>query len=161
MYVALMMVLMIEIASLFGCASGLGSPMTALSLVSVGVCLPDTFVSMKAAINEKYADASLLSPIFAVFTTVLFGMGIPWTISSLYSQHYSLRFNYYSGAVKIQAIAFVPITTLWFVVLVLRSKVRGGGTLGGKTSSKVATGLAMIVLYLLFLIVAGMRLDQA
>lgn len=73
-------------ADLFGCVIGIEPPITAITFVALGTSLPDTFASMKAACDDKYADASIGNVTGSNSVNVFLGLGLPWVIGVLYEQ---------------------------------------------------------------------------
>jgi len=73
-----------DIASLFGCASGLSKSMTAITFVALGTSLPDTFASKVAAQQEDTADAALGNITGSNAVNVFLGIGLPWSIAAIY-----------------------------------------------------------------------------
>lgn len=75
-----------DIATIFGCLVGLRKDVTAITFVALGTSLPDLFASRSAAVNEKYADASVGNVTGSNGVNVFLGLGIPWLIASIYHE---------------------------------------------------------------------------
>lgn len=75
-----------DIATIFGCLIGLRKDVTAITFVALGTSLPDLFASRSAAVNEKYADASVGNVTGSNGVNVFLGLGIPWLIASIYHE---------------------------------------------------------------------------
>jgi solute carrier family 8 (sodium/calcium exchanger) len=73
-----------EVATVLGCAVGLETSVTAITLVALGTSLPDLFASASAAKNSPYADSAVGNVTGSNAVNVFLGMGLPWCISSLY-----------------------------------------------------------------------------
>eukprot|EP00054_Salpingoeca_dolichothecata_P007241 m.42043 g.42043 ORF g.42043 m.42043 type:complete len:801 (+) comp16946_c0_seq2:53-2455(+) len=73
-----------DFATLLGCAIGLKDSITAITFVALGTSLPDTFASKLAAVNDETADASLGNVTGSNSVNVFLGLGLPWTIASIY-----------------------------------------------------------------------------
>lgn len=87
--VALMMIGLVttivgDLATIFGCLIGLKDEATAILLVALGTSLPDLFASKTAAVNEKYADASVGNVTGSNSVNVFLGLGLPWVIAASY-----------------------------------------------------------------------------
>ena len=67
-----------------GCCVGMPDSITAITLVALGTSLPDTFASRTAAINERFADASIVNVTGSNSVNVFLGLGLPWMIGALY-----------------------------------------------------------------------------
>jgi solute carrier family 8 (sodium/calcium exchanger) len=74
-----------EIATLFGCIVGLYPGLTAITFVAIGTSLPDTFASMTAARNSRYADEAVGNITGSNCVNVFLGLGLPWLMGSIYS----------------------------------------------------------------------------
>merc|ERR1711990_689922 len=73
-----------EFANLVGCTMGLKPTVTAISFVALGTSLPDTFASMTAAVQDKYADPALGNVTGSNAVNVFLGLGLPWLIATLW-----------------------------------------------------------------------------
>jgi len=73
-----------DLASLLGCVLELPDAVTAISFVALGTSLPDTFASKAAAIQDKYADASIGNVTGSNSVNVFLGIGISWTVGAIY-----------------------------------------------------------------------------
>lgn len=87
--VALMMIGLVttivgDLATIFGCLIGLKDEATAILFVALGTSLPDLFASKTAAVNEKYADASVGNVTGSNSVNVFLGLGLPWVIAASY-----------------------------------------------------------------------------
>merc|ERR1712059_87367 len=73
-----------DIATIFGCIVNLKDEVTAITFVALGTSLPDTFASKAAAVNEKHADNAIGNVTGSNSVNVFLGLGIPWVIASIY-----------------------------------------------------------------------------
>ena len=73
-----------DLASIFGCLIKLDTEVTAITFVALGTSLPDLFASRNAAMNEKYADASIGNVTGSNSVNVFLGLGTSWLIASIY-----------------------------------------------------------------------------
>ena len=73
-----------DLAAIFGCLVGLKDSVTAITFVALGTSLPDLFASKQAAVQEKYADASIGNVTGSNSVNVFLGLGLPWMIASIY-----------------------------------------------------------------------------
>ena len=76
--------LVADCAGYLGCTIGLKVELTAMTLISFGLCLPGTFSSRRAAILEKTADKAIASITRSNVSTKFLGIGIAWLIGSIY-----------------------------------------------------------------------------
>lgn len=77
-----------EFATVLGCVVGLRDTVTAITLVALGTSLPDTFASMTAATQEKYADPAIGNVTGSNSVNVFLGLGVPWVIAVIYEAIY-------------------------------------------------------------------------
>jgi len=73
-----------DYAGNLGCCLGISKSVTAITFVALGTSLPDTFASMKAAIEEPHADNSLGNITGSNSVNVFLGLGLPWGIAAVY-----------------------------------------------------------------------------
>jgi len=71
-----------EFANLFGCVLGIKPSITAITFVALGTSLPDTFASMVAAQQEKYADSAVGNVTGSNSVNVFLGLGLPWVLAT-------------------------------------------------------------------------------
>jgi solute carrier family 8 (sodium/calcium exchanger) len=82
--IVLVTVLLIEVSDFFGCATELNKRVIAFTIVSLGTSVPDTFASVAAAKQDKYADASVGNINGSNSVNVFLGIGLPWSIAAIY-----------------------------------------------------------------------------
>ncbi|PNF16987.1 hypothetical protein B7P43_G03147 [Cryptotermes secundus] len=73
-----------DVASHFGCTVGLKDAVTAVAFVALGTSVPDTFASKVAAIQDKYADASVGNVTGSNAVNVFLGIGVAWSLAAIY-----------------------------------------------------------------------------
>jgi solute carrier family 8 (sodium/calcium exchanger) len=83
-FIGLIVILVGDLASIFGCLIGLKDEVTAITFVALGTSLPDTFASKLAAVNEKHADNAIGNVTGSNSVNVFLGLGVPWVIASIY-----------------------------------------------------------------------------
>ena len=74
-----------EIAAMLGCVLGIKPGVTAITFVAIGTSLPDTFASMTAAKESRYADSAVGNVTGSNSVNVFLGLGLPWVIAVAYS----------------------------------------------------------------------------
>merc|ERR1719446_1043467 len=77
-------VLISDFATQVGCLMYIKNTVTAITFVALGTSLPDTFASMQAARDDKYADNSIGNVTGSNSVNVFFGLGLPWLIGAIY-----------------------------------------------------------------------------
>jgi len=73
-----------EIATLVGCIMKIEPGLTAITFVAIGTSLPDTFASMTAARNSRYADEAVGNITGSNCVNVFLGLGLPWLIGTIW-----------------------------------------------------------------------------
>lgn len=106
-----------DVASHFGCTLGIKDSVTAIVFVALGtsipgtepadlpfdgfgsnfVSVPDTFASKVAAIQDKYADASVGNVTGSNAVNVFLGIGVAWTIAACYHAFHGREFEVQPG----------------------------------------------------------------
>jgi len=153
---ALTMVIVKEVAHMLGCAMGLSDLMTGMSIVALGTSLPDTFASQYAAIHDEGADAAIGNIMGSNTINVLLGLGIPWTISSIY---YKLTDGtpYYviAGSLGFAVMIFFILAAVAIGILLYRRQQ--GGELGAMTRNMQLTLFSIFIgIWMIFLMLSGL-----
>ena len=152
-----------EVAALMGCVIGLKPGITAITFVAIGTSLPDTFASMTAAKESRYADSAVGNVTGSNSVNVFLGLGLPWVIAVIYESQYNAEENpsgiyrYPARGLDLSVLLFLVCSLIGIVILVSRRiYVKGelGGSLGGRTLSCIV----FCSLWLLY--VAGASLYQ-
>ena len=73
-----------ELATVLGCVLGIKASVTAITLVSLGTSVPDTFASKQAAQQSQYADSAIGNVTGSNSVNVFLGLGLPWIIGTIY-----------------------------------------------------------------------------
>ncbi|CAI5471932.1 unnamed protein product [Closterium sp. Yama58-4] len=84
--ITLIAALVVELASLFGCVTGVNSFVVAITLLATGTSIPDLIASVVAADHLPTADSAIANINASNCIIVFSGMGIPWLITTLYNQ---------------------------------------------------------------------------
>merc|ERR1719313_2256595 len=99
-----------DFANLLGCTMYIKTTVTAISFVALGTSLPDTFASMTAAVQDKYADPALGNVTGSNAVNVFLGLGLPWLIACYYEgSAYPLTFENSGYYVQAGALGFSVI----------------------------------------------------
>ena len=80
----LLIVIVGDLAEIFGCLIGLKPEITAITFVAIGTSIPGAFAGKAATINEKYADNAVSSVMGSNIANVFVGLGVQWLIASIY-----------------------------------------------------------------------------
>jgi solute carrier family 8 (sodium/calcium exchanger) len=150
-----------EIANLFGCVLNIPPAITAITFVALGTSLPDTFASMVAAAQEKYADSAVGNVTGSNSVNVFLGLGLPWVIATAWENSTPKEVKGYEASTY-----YVPAATLGFSVLVfvvcaiialsilMIRRVVVGGELGGGQTGRSVSALALTILWFLYILMS-------
>jgi len=155
-----------EFAGLFGCVLGIKPGVTAITFVALGTSLPDTFASMTAAQQEKYADAAVGNVTGSNSVNVFLGLGLPWVIACTYEAQ-STRKNlngkqvdgkYYvpADSLGFSVVVFVICAITCVITLLIRRKLVKG-ELGGESSGRMGSLVFLSSLWILYIVLSIMQ----
>ncbi|XP_066992282.2 sodium/calcium exchanger 1 [Anabrus simplex] len=146
-----------DVASHFGCSIGMKDAVTAVVFVAMGTSLPDTFASKVAAIQDKYADASVGNVTGSNAVNVFLGIGVAWSIASVYHFIKGTKFLVDPGNLAFSVTLFCSGALAAILILLLRRSKRVGGELGGPRTLKIATSLFLFALWMLYIILSSLE----
>lgn len=144
--------LILEITTTVGCIFDMRSTVQALVLVAIGTSLPDLATSRRAAESKrtKDADASISTLAGANAASVFIGLGLPWTIATVYHwAQYGESFfvgKLPTADITFALVLFLACSVICFMVLGLRRLIIGG-ELGGPKVSRVFSAIVMFFLW--------------
>lgn len=122
-FIGIITMLVGEVATILGCAVGLKASVTAITLVALGTSLPDTFASVTAARESKYADSAVGNVTGSNCVNVFLGLGLPWVISAQYQGARGATFVVPSGDLAFSVALYLGTSLACFVILVTRRVV--------------------------------------
>lgn len=143
-----------DIASHFGATLGIKDSVTAIVFVALGTSIPDTFASKVAAIHDKHADASVGNVTGSNAVNVFLGIGVAWSIASIYHWYRGNPFLVKPGNLAFSVTLFCSEALITIAVLLIRRSKFIGGELGGKTSVKYLTSGFLIFLWIFYLVMS-------
>ncbi|XP_023723619.1 sodium/calcium exchanger 3 isoform X2 [Cryptotermes secundus] len=146
-----------DVASHFGCSVNLKDSVTAIGLVAMGTSLPDTFASKVAAIQDKYADASVGNVTGSNAVNVFLGIGVAWSLAAIYHAIKGEKFLVEPGNLAFSVTIFCSEAFIAILILLLRRSKVVGGELGGPKYFKYITSLVLIFLWLMYLLMATLE----
>jgi Ca2+/Na+ antiporter len=174
MYMLFMAAILTDMSELFGCVVGVEDLLTAVTFVSLGTSVPDLFASLSAAKMEPTADAAIINVTGSNSVNVFLGLGLPWSIGSIYwaivgpTSEWKERYPDIAASVK-GAVLVVDSNHLgWGILVFLSSTVAClsilllrrlflGAELGGVYPAKIATGVSFFCFWFGFITVIGYR----
>lgn len=171
-----------DLAGLVGCVLDMPDFVTAITLVALGTSLPDTFASKAAAEQDPYADASIGNVTGSNSVNVFLGLGLPWTIGSIYwasqgrtsawQEKYAgkARFEEWNtgggkfivigGDLGYSVVIFSGGALVCMSILFLRRKVFGG-ELGGPKVCKHITAVILVLIWVTYVVLSSIRSLQS
>jgi solute carrier family 8 (sodium/calcium exchanger) len=159
-----------DMAKLLGCCMGIPDSITAITFVALGTSLPDTFASKAAAMQDQYADASVVNVTGSNSVNVFLGLGLPFIIGTTFwsqvgaTDEWKARYadttipqEYPEGAFVVRSgdlgfsvIVFTSVAVLTLAVLALRRMIIGA-ELGGPVRSARACSALLFSFWLLYI----------
>ncbi|XP_060791183.1 solute carrier family 8 member 4a isoform X4 [Neoarius graeffei] len=147
-----------DLASHFGCTIGLKDSVTAVVFVALGTSVPDTFASKVAAIQDQYADASIGNVTGSNAVNVFLGIGVAWTIASVYWHSKGRQFHVPPGSLAFSVTLFTMLALGSVLTLLYRRRASvSGGELGGPRTAKLLTALFFLTLWLIYILLASLE----
>ncbi|XP_052756511.1 sodium/calcium exchanger 3 isoform X3 [Galleria mellonella] len=146
-----------DVASHFGCTLGIRDSVTAIVFVALGTSIPDTFASKVAAIQDKYADASVGNVTGSNAVNVFLGIGVAWTVAAIVHWSRNEKFLVDPGNLAFSVTMYCSEAAFAVLVLVLRRRKSIGGELGGPRCIKIITSMFFFSLWLLYLTMSSLE----
>lgn len=166
-YIAGLTLFIIDFAELFGCVTGLDDKITAITLVSLGTSMPDLFASKISAVNDEWADASIVNVTGSNSVNVFLGIGLPWTIAAVYwavvepdekwlTENADFLGKYPNGAFIVRggdlgfSVIVFSIAALMALAIIHTRREILGGELGGPSGLKFLSAFTMFSLWVFY-----------
>jgi solute carrier family 8 (sodium/calcium exchanger) len=147
-----------DAASIFGCSLGLPDQVTAITFVALGTSIPDTFASIIAAKQDEFADASIINVTGSNSVNVFLGLGLPWTIASIYYAVKGEQFIVPAGTLGYSVGVFCIIAVIAISILIIRRNPKvANGELGGPRGLKIATAVTFTALWILYIVLSSVN----
>jgi len=186
-FIAIMTVIVGDLAGLFGCVIGLDPGITAITFVALGTSMPDMFASKAAATAEPSADSCVGNVTGSNCVNVFLGLGLPWTIGAIYwsavekggaiQQEWVLKYGHLpavqdflkespgeayfvveAGGLGFSVIVFSIFSLICLLTLHLRRTVYGG-ELGGPNPVRNATAVFFTFLWIVYVLLSSFKIE--
>merc|ERR1712045_709864 len=157
--IGLIVIVVGDLAEIFGCLVGLKEEITAITFVALGTSLPDTFASKIAATTEKTADNAIGNVTGSNSVNVFLGLGVPWIIASIYHYANGTDFIVDAGALSFSVMLYTICAILAVALLMARRflPVFGNAELGGTTVPKWLCSGFFLILWFLYIILSALQ----
>ncbi|XP_022909911.1 sodium/calcium exchanger Calx isoform X2 [Onthophagus taurus] len=146
-----------DVASHFGATLGIKDSVTAIVFVALGTSIPDTFASKVAAIQDKYADASIGNVTGSNAVNVFLGIGVAWSLAAIYHNYHGNAFKVNPGNLAFSVTMFCIGAGITIIVLLLRRSKSIGGELGGPVVAKYITSGFLFLLWVMYLVLSSLE----
>jgi solute carrier family 8 (sodium/calcium exchanger) len=110
-----------------------------------------------AAINDQYADSSIGNVTGSNAVNVFLGIGLAWTIAAIYHAINGTQFTVTAGSLGFSVTLFCVFAFFAIVVILLRRLPSIGGELGGPFKFRILSSMALVGLWLLYLLLSGLE----
>ncbi|XP_069671599.1 sodium/calcium exchanger Calx isoform X2 [Periplaneta americana] len=156
-WIGLLTAIIGDVASHFGCTVGMKDSVTAVCFVAMGTSVPDTFASKVAAIQDKYADASVGNVTGSNAVNVFLGIGLAWSMAAIYHTAKGNPFKVDPGNLAFSVTIFCTEAFVAIIILLLRRSRVVGGELGGPVVLKYITSFLLFFLWLIYVLMASLE----
>lgn len=149
-----------EVAGLMGCVIGLKPGITAITFVAIGTSLPDTFASMTAAKESRYADSAVGNVTGSNSVNVFLGLGLPWVIAIIYETKFSEdnttgTYRYPAKGLDLSVVLFLLCSLVGIVILITR-RIVVKGELGGSSGGRMVSAVIFCSLWVFYITVSSL-----
>jgi solute carrier family 8 (sodium/calcium exchanger) len=154
-----------DFANLVGCSFGFDPKFTAITFVALGTSLPDTFASMTAAVQDKYADPALGNVTGSNAVNVFLGLGLPWMIATIWEGGVYLNTEenngYYieAGSLGFSVVVFTCLAVTCIITIIIRRNVVGG-ELGGSKNGRLGSCIFLCTLWLIYIVMSTLKMND-
>ena len=160
-FIGIMVVIITDLASIFGCLVGLKDEVTAITIITFGTSQIDLFASKISAINDPTADNSLGNVVAANAIGVFLGLGWPWLVASCYWQYVDPRVGFQVPASDLSflVLAYTGCAVPALGLIVIRRKLScfGNAELGGDATMKYVSSGILFGLWFLFVTMTSLN----
>jgi len=145
-----------DCAKMLGCVIGLDDGITAITFVALGTSLPDTFASMEATVSDDNADAAITNVTGSNSVNVFLGLGIPWTMATVYHIINGTEYNYAAGDLVYSVLVFFVFAFACIGLLFVR-RIFFDGELGGNKIMAYLSTSFLVFAWLAYVVMSAMK----
>ena len=160
-YIGFLVLLITDLALIFGCLIGLKDEVTAFTIVTFGISQIDLFASRIAAVNDPAADNSIGNVVAANAIGVFIGLGFPWLIASVYWEIVDPQVGFLvpASGLSFQVLVYSICAVIALTVLIIRRNfaVFGKAELGGDACTKYLSSALLLILWIIYFILASLH----
>merc|ERR1712110_304860 len=163
LFIGIIVIIVGDLAGIFGCLIGLKDEVTAITFVALGTSLPDTFASKVAAVSEKHADNAIGNVTGSNSVYVFLGLGVPWVIATIYHAMNGTKFQVKAGALTFSVTIYIICAGIAITLILVRRFVPtfGDGTigaeLGGNKLLKYISAGILLFLWFAYVILSALQ----
>lgn len=159
--IGLIVIIVGDLAEIFGCLVGLKPEITAITFVALGTSLPDTFASKIAAVSEKSADNAIGNVTGSNSVNVFLGLGIPWLVAAIYHEVIGTPggFSVPPGTLTFSVMIYSIFAILAVATILARRflPLFGNAELGGTKVPKWICSVFFLILWFLYIILSALQ----
>ena len=150
-WIAIVTVIVAEIANLMGCVLGILPGVTAITFVAIGTSIPDTFASKIAAQQERYADEAIGNVTGSNSVNVFLGLGLPWIIGTIHATYWKNDvYKQETPGLNEGVMIFLVVSIIGITILVIR-RFKYKGELGGPIVGRIVSAALFILLWFVYI----------
>ena len=149
-FIGLIVAIIAEFATLFGCVIGLSPAVTAFTFVALGTSLPDTFASRHAAMESKTADSAIVNITGSNSVNVFLGLGLPWIIASIYYESKGQEYRVPTGTLPFSVMLYLGVAVVFFIFLMVKRYLTGGELGGPNRAWRWGSFLFLLLLWMTY-----------
>ncbi|XP_071844528.1 sodium/calcium exchanger 3-like isoform X2 [Apostichopus japonicus] len=154
--IGVLILLVQELGYLLACVLYIEPAVAGITIVALGTSVPDMFASRTAAIQDQNADAAIGNITGSNSVNVFLGLGLPWVITVTVRSFTGGKLTLKTTNLDLAVVLFTTFGTVCIFLLILRRKVIGG-ELGGPKIPKIASGLFLVFLWLIYVLICSLR----
>ncbi|XP_050540521.1 sodium/calcium exchanger 3-like isoform X2 [Daktulosphaira vitifoliae] len=157
--IGIMVTITDDLATILGCLIGLDDVITAITIVALGMSLPDILGACIVTQVEENADEAMIHIAGSITIKVLMGVGLPWFIAALHHYFNNSNFLILTNEIDINVFVYCTVAILAIAVLIIRRNVKffGRAELGGPQNGRLLTAFIFITLWLIYILITSFK----